>query len=75
MRNQEEYGDDSARGEYSPANGQSHPEFPGQTGPQGEPGQQRPPAVARQTNQAERAAMHPDGNELEWEYYHGAWGG
>jgi hypothetical protein len=28
-----------------------------------------------QTNQAERAAMHPDGDDLEWHYYHGGWSG
>jgi hypothetical protein len=27
------------------------------------------------TNQAERAAMHPDGDDFEWSYYHGAWSG
>jgi hypothetical protein len=27
------------------------------------------------TTQAERAAMHPDGLDLEWHYYHGAWSG
>jgi hypothetical protein len=30
---------------------------------------------AADTTQAERAAMHPDGNDLEWHYYHGAWSG
>jgi hypothetical protein len=29
-----------------------------------------------ETNQAERAAMHPEGDDdLEWHYYHGAWSG
>ncbi len=28
-----------------------------------------------ETNQAERAAMHPDGDDFEWSYYHGAWSG
>ncbi len=23
-----------------------------------------------ETNQAERAAMHPEGHDLEWRYYH-----
>lgn len=27
------------------------------------------------TNQDERAAMHPDGDDLEWHYYHGGWSG
>ena len=27
------------------------------------------------TNQAERAAMHPEGDDFEWSYYHGAWSG
>ena len=30
---------------------------------------------AKDTNQAERAAMHPEGHDLEWHYYHGAWSG
>ncbi len=28
---------------------------------------------ARQTSQAERAAMHPEPHEVEWNYYFGAW--
>ena len=31
--------------------------------------------AAPKTNQAERAAMHPEGYDLEWHYYHGAWSG
>jgi hypothetical protein len=25
------------------------------------------------TNQAERAALHPNGDDVEWRYYHGGW--
>ena len=36
----------------------------------GEPG-----GVARTTQQAARAVMHPDWQDTDWRYYHGAWGG
>ncbi len=66
---------------------ESQPEAGGESGPGGPHRQPQKPKDARlhravvgdperETNQAERAAMHPEGDEdLEWHYYHGAWSG
>jgi|YNPBryantNP2012_1023418.scaffolds.fasta_scaffold01760_7 hypothetical protein len=32
-------------------------------------------AAATQSTQAERSVMHPEWQDPEWRYYHGAWGG
>jgi len=31
--------------------------------------------VAQPASQAERSVMHPEWQDPEWRYYHGAWGG
>lgn len=34
-----------------------------------------PPAATQPSTQAERSVMHPEWQDPEWRYYHGAWGG
>ncbi|MGC8781842.1 MAG: hypothetical protein ACP5UQ_13350 [Anaerolineae bacterium] len=34
-----------------------------------------PPVAGRPSTQAERSVMHPEWQDPEWRYYHGAWGG